>query len=257
MPIRVNISTEGSFGDLNIKGTDRNQDIGLLVHVPKGKTVTLGTVRIENVFIPVIKTGEGLLKFTTIHASHFGGDCFNIRGSNVVGTTLICTHNTPTRPYQTCQRLGDESIVDCLLRYGERVYDPSLLKFEPSTNTLEGYHVDGIMQMYATLPDSSTIDPLGCISNIRIPRIIAKLNGSHTQGIMGSEPNRYTDIHLGTELLAVTMDGYPFHTVFNQLDNSVIGGGLESVGSSTVRIRCSKPTSYESCKNKLSGVCYE
>lgn len=232
------IDTEGNYGDITITGSNRNTEIGLHIHVPEGEEISVGKVNISNVFLPILKTGLGVFKFESITTSEFGGDNFNIRANgNAQGSSLIIESHTPTRPYNRCVRVGDETIEECLARNGETVYDASLLQFEewPKDSGREvilGYHADAILQVYST-PEigypaysDKLRDPQGGygeISNVFIPNIRANLTGATTQAIMGSERCKYSHIYLGTESLVINSDGYPYHTVFNSLENSVIG----------------------------------
>lgn len=256
MSILKGVNSGGDLGDLNIVGTDRNTDIGLFVHVPEGETVKIGILDIRNVFIPLIKTGKGRLEIDKLRCTEYGGDLSNLRAGNIFIRRLFARHNTPTRPYKTCVRLFQETIDNCLRRHNETVWDSSLLSFEnfQGQQVIKGYHVDGGGQIYAVKDDGYTVDNSGTINNITIEEVDIVLNGSRTQGFMGSERCRYTHIHIGKKYYSVIMDGYPYHAVFNQLDNSTIGNSSGDVGNSKVRIEAVKPTVHKSYNNTIMGI---
>lgn len=257
MGVIKQITGGGSWNHIRITGTNRNEDIGLSVDVPEGEILVLSSVYISNVFIPLIKTGKGILMWESLYVENFGGDATNIRGSNIDSNKLVVRNNTPTRPYKTCVRQSNESVEACLSRNGEVVYDPDLLKFQLDTRyyaegreILGGYHCDGVSQLYAVKPDGYTTDPDGVIENIRIRNIDARLSGRNTQGVMGSGMNRYSNIRLGEDRYQILTDGYPYHTVFNQLDNSTIGGKLNCVILGTqVKVLAAKPTKFHTYNN--------
>lgn len=263
--------TEGGIytEDIILKGTNRNEDIGLIVDVPLGQHVALGNIFISEVFIPIIKTGKGLLTFEKLYTKGFGGDNFNVRGNgNIVGDTINVDHHTPTRPYNRLYREGDESVIDCLARNGETVYDPSLLRFEwyipdpkkPEVRfeVLQGCHVDAIMQLYATLDDGHTLDPNGSISNVVVPNIVAHLANDKTQGIMGSEKCEYTGIKLGTKKFVVNSAGYPYHTSFNSLTDSFIGCGDNNITPGCkIRVMDVKKSGKPIGNNRYNGFAAE
>ena len=215
--------------NLNIVGQNRNTDIGLRVHVSSGDIVKIGKVAVTRCFVNLLKTGDGELHIEELVTREFGGDNANLLGSNVYIGNLDAADNTPTRPYSMCIRQDGESVVDCLARHSEKVFDPALLKFEQRQvdgvmrDVILGYHVDGIAQIFN--PDATGDDPdRDCeISNIRIPRVKARIKGKYSQGVMGSELCDYHGVEIGTELFDVELDGYEFHTVFNTLRNSNIG----------------------------------
>ena len=250
-----------------IAGTDRNTDIGLHVHVPTPDKIILphNILSIENVFIPVMKTGFGEFEFKDIRTTKFGGDNFNIRGNgNVKGNRLRAWNNTPTRPYGLCTRKGLETIEECLDRHGEVVYDPALLAFEmwKGKESIIGYHVDGILQVYATPSvgypayDNLNRDPeggYGSIANIDIANIDADLYGTKTQGIAGTEKCSYYNIRIGYESFRVITDGYPYHTLFNTLEDSSIGCSSGNQTNAKLWISQSKDTISQVANNVYPG----
>lgn len=257
MTVLLNVTSSGLYDCVKLHGENRNTDTGVIVNVPEGERVHFNHLEISNVFIPLIKLGKGKLSYNRLITYQFGGDNMNLRSGNIYGIETQVRENTPTRPYMTCVRQGNESVEDCLYRYGQTVYDASLLEFitHSGGEVIPGYHVDGVLQAYATKADGYTLDPKGAISDIVMPYIDAEIEGSMVQGIIGSEANRYTNIHLGSHQYKVLLGGYKYHAVFNQLDNSSIGGDSISVRAGTkVRISARKPTQFSTYNNHIHGL---
>ena len=243
---------------LHLVGANRNQDIGLRIHVPEGAKLYTPELFFENCFMNIWKTGLGQLTVDGFTSREFGGDNANFRGSNVyIGETVV-RDNTPTRPYWTCVREGNETIEACLERYGEEVYDPSLLKFEksasyPGAEIIIGYHVDGIAQIFAAKSDGHNPDKNAVIENIIMPSIDAEISGKNSQGVMGSEGCEYKKILIGKKFYRVKLDGYPYHAVFNTLSDSSIGcEGAELDGK--LKIQNVKHSKYTSQRNQVTGI---
>ena len=259
MKIHRIIERSGKYESISYKGQDRDKEIGILFKIPKNNTVRIPSIEISNVFIPFVKVGDGELIVDRVILRDYGGDGSNLRSSNFICGSLITRNNTPTRPYTTCIRKGNESIRSCLQRHGESVYDPSLLSFithplYPGKEVIAGYHVDAVSQLYAVKENGYTLDPNGIIENIFIDTIDAEVSGSKSQAIAGTEQNRYSNIHLGVTKYRILLDGYKYHAMFNQLDNSVIGGSDVQVTPGTeIRIDARKSTEYQSFNNTITG----
>lgn len=256
MEVLERICEPGDYGDCKVVGTNRNNQIGRYITVPDGETITFDTLDISNVFVPIVKRGNGQLHIRESIRTGFGGDGMNIIGSNVTIEKTYVRDNTPTRPYDMHELLPGESVLQALKRLDLEVYDPKLLKAVEWRGklVLPSYHVDGIAQIYAVDETGYRIHEDGCISNIKMPFIEAELSGAKTQGIMGSEANRYTRFEIGTEGLFIKLDGYKYSIVFNQLDNSQIGSEKSTNINGKVKIKNVKESRFKTRSNTVEGL---
>ena len=161
--------------ELVLIGEDRNLDIGLQVYIPEGARLQIWKLVVRECFVNLVKKGDGELIILEADFAKFGGDGFNIRGSNVRIGKLRVRESTPTRPY-------------------------------------EEYHVDAVGQAYA-LDDDGEPDPDGLIENIVIDELDVDVSGEKTQGLMLSGACEYRGISIGADKYKVLLGGYPFHFV--------------------------------------------
>jgi len=165
-----------------------------------------------------------------------------------VAVSLDTLYKTNSKPVRS--GIGEQKVL---------VYDPSLLKFEnrsrkDRTQVIKGYHVDGVAQLYAVKENGYTLNPEGIIENIDIADIDAKLEGEKTHGIIGSEKNRYSRIWLGYNRYKI-LTHHHYHTQFNQLDNSWLGGRDNEVyAGCKLLIHPSKKTNFQSFNNVVLGL---
>lgn len=251
------ITQPGDYGSLKLRGTNRNDQLGLVVVVPDRETITFDTLDISNVFVPLIKKGNGLLRVNNeVILSEYGGDGMNFLGPRVTIKKTYTRNNTPTRTYDMHEILPGETVRQALKRLKLRVYDHRLLKPVKYRGkwVLPSYHVDGIFQAYAVDHTGYRLDPDGCISDIRLPFIDAELRGPKTQGIMCSEACRYTGFQIGTESMEIMLDAYPFAGVFNQLDQSQIGSSIHTNVNGQFKIRNVKGSKFRTYGNTIEGL---
>lgn len=225
-PIRF-IDKAGYYGDLDLRGKNRNEDVGLIVKLKAGEVATLGDIKTNNTFNPQIFMGAGKIVINSIDNRGFGGDGMQVRQSHVHVKYANVEDVTPTRPYSVCIREGDESIRECLARNNEEVYDPDLLDWvtHPAykgKQIIPACHVDAVAQLYAVKEDGFTLNPEGIITDIRMPNVRARVDNPKVQLVMGSENNDYSDIHIGTERLDI-QSSYNMPFVFNTLRESRLG----------------------------------
>ena len=229
MAVLTEITRGGHYGDLDLRGVgrnSRNKDTALFIRLKAGEVATFWDVKTRDVFNPVIIVGEGRVHIHSIDNQDFGGDGIQARSSHIHIDYTNVEEVTPTRPYKVCERLGSETIEQCLLRNGEVVFDPSILEWERHPNysgdIIAACHVDALVQLYATQPNGYTLNPAGIITDIRMPHVRARIDDPKVQLVMGSENNDYSDIHIGTETFDIEMP-YLMPVVFNTLSNSKIG----------------------------------
>jgi hypothetical protein len=205
-----------------IVGGNRNADIGMQIHVPDGETLQLKRIDISNVFIALIKTGNGMLVIDELIIHEYGGDAINLRGSHLRIKSLVTYNNTPTRPsFETLERQGSESVKEALARTNQTVYDPSLLEWD-TNNKIGVYHQDCILQGYSVKEDGYTLDIDRPLRDVCIESIHATFKGRGAQGLMLSEACHNIDWTLGTERLYIRCD-YPYPIVMNSGENITIG----------------------------------
>lgn len=238
----------GSYDSIEIEGYNRNTDIGAFIRADTD--VVIESLRVSNVFIPFIVIGKGRLIIKSFDYSEFGGDGANIRKSNANINHWKGRKNTPTRPYNSIRRIGNESIEECLLRNNELVYDPSLLEWEDGV--IKGYHQDAILQAYAVKKDGYTLDENGCIENITIKNIDVVIDGDKSQGLICSEKNDINNWELGTETLNITAK-YQHPILFNTARNTKIGCESAKM-SGSVRIINKKRSAFISENVETIGV---
>jgi len=245
---------------MTITGTNRNEDIGVLFDIPEGHTISIPTLEVSNVFVPVIVKGKGRLEIEQLITSNFGGDNLNILDSQVYIDSTIVRENTPTRPYNTVALLPGESVYDMVNRLKLDVYDPSLLKVKEYPRgsgrfTVEGYHVDGVAQIFKNIIRSNRADPDAHIRFIELLSIDAELRGQYTQGIMASELNRYGNFKLGTNHLRIKgIAPHRFAMVFNSLDNSIIGNYDDVDMDGKLKIRDVKHSTHTTYNVDVRGI---
>ena len=248
MAVLKRLDGGGKSGDIKLVGPSaksRNDDYGLWVHVPAGEKRELGDLRIENVFHPIIKTGDGLLTYRSLDTTAYGGDNIIIRGSNYHCEYNRTSGNTPTRPYSVCVREGDESIEECLARHNETVYDPSILSFTthpeyPGVEIIACSHVD-FCQVYLTHGKDSTLNPDGVIENIKMPWIKAEMSGVNSQGFVWSENMDAANNEIGTKHFYMRLDGYELALNANTWRDSVFGCEGADIADLGVLIKERKP----------------
>jgi len=195
-----------------IKGRNRNSDIGYSVTVPKGEVIHVEKLSISNVFIGLVKYGEGQLLIDELSISSFGGDAINLRSGNVHIRKLTTYRNTPTRPYYSITREGDETIKEALSRTGQKVHKPELLEW--NNRKLSGYHQDAILQAYSTKDNGYEVDDSKPLTDVYIDSLHAVITGSKTQGIMLSEACHNLRWAIGIDYLYIKSD-YPYPIVMN------------------------------------------
>ena len=251
------LTNENTLRDQHIVGTNRDKDVGLFVHVDSGKELILPSLEFENVFIPIIKTGDGKLTIDgdlTLHA--FGGDAINIRGSHFhINGMYDISNNTATRPYDVCYRKGVETIAECLARRGEFVYDHTLLVWEKDAKGREyigAYHQDTIFQAYAVGDDGYTVDPSGIVEDIYMPSVKATITGAKAQGVICSEPCDINNVEIGTRFLEVSCE-HPYPFLFNTARNLKVGNP-EAVVTGKVRVIKRKETIFSTEALQVVGV---
>lgn len=210
--ILKNISSGGIFKEVSVKGT-RHRDIGLQVTVPKGEYVFIDTFRARDVFIPLIKYGEGLLEIRNFDAALCGGDAYNFRASHVHIENYIARDWRPTRQYRS-------------------------------------YHTDIGGQIYAVKKDRHTVDPDGMIEDIIIENFHIESENPMVQGFMASEACRYKNIRLGTKSLYCDLKyGYPI--VFNTAEDCIIGNKDNVHYTGRVKIANVKDSQWTSRNNQI------
>ena len=198
--------------DIHIKG-HRNRDIGLYVNVPKGQYVKIENLIVKEVFVPLIKFGEGLLEIGNFEAYSCGGDAFNFRSSNVHVDNFKAYDWKPTRRFAS-------------------------------------YHTDMGGQIYAVKKNRTDVDPNGTIENIMIKNFHIESNDRLVQGFMASEACRYKNIRIGTESLYCNL-AYEYPIVFNTAEDCIIGNKDKVKFSGRVKIANVKNSKWESKNNKV------
>ena len=257
--ITVENDASESLDDVVLTGVNRNEDIGLEVFVPVGSELTIKRLVVRECFINFVKTGDGQLTIDECNFADFGGDAANIRGSNVEIGLLLVRRNTPTRPYESCYRVGNESIAECLDRCDESVWNADLLDWEfdefRKLFYVQGYHVDAAAHIYAVKSNGWKVDPAGLIENVVIRKVDVEVAGKKSQAFMFSEACRVKDIDIGRDGYRVLTDGYPYHFVANTLESSEIGcsAGSVVVPGTKVRIDNVKSSAAMTSNVVLSG----
>ena len=100
--------------------------------------------------------------------------------------------------------------------------------FNPNYVYNDDYHVDALGQFFG----------LGKVSNVTIDRITARIRGKYIQGIMLSEPIKYSDFSVGVEGVDLEID-YDFGFVANTLEDSFL-----NLGNSQIKIKKVKPSNH-------------
>lgn len=245
MAVLKRIKGGGNYGDIKLTGKSAkslNDDTGLIVFVDEDEVAIFGDIVVGNTYNPIIKLGKGLIVANSLDIEKFGGDAIQIRGRNYHCEHTRVMESLATRPYNVCIREGKESVEDCLARHGEKVYDPSILKFTthpsyPGVEIIAAAHVD-LCHMYASEDAGHPLEQNGIISNIVMPNVTAKLDGPNTQGFTGSEPETiYEDIHIGTNHFDVMLGGYRYAFNYLSLRNSALGCNGAKTHGCEVRIK--------------------
>ena len=248
------IQKAGVYKSIRLHGENRNLDTGLIIDC-RGKII-IEELDVSNVFIPMIIMPDSNVEIIKGNYSGFGGDGCNIRSSLVHIHEWIGRDCTPTRPYDKLMRENYETISECLLRHGEKVYDDSLLSFKTSedgSQYIEGYHVDSVAQLYAF--KNGRVDQEGVTRNVHIDYIDCEASGN-VQGIMASEGSGLINCSFGTSRLRIVNTTHPYPITINTGSNIVVGNkyDVELSESAKFRVANVKPTKYASGKITAFGV---
>lgn len=164
MTIIRSIASEGAYDTLFIQGKNRNIDLGLRVHLEADQQLHIQQLVIENTFLPLVKSGDGLLSIGRLQIKDFGGDGINLWGNGLSIHQLIIRNSTPTRPYHTLRvtALTETQILAALQASKQQVYDWRLLQWLETQENGQtvfyspGYHSDIALQAYRPKPKTVT-----------------------------------------------------------------------------------------------------
>lgn len=164
MTIIRSIASEGAYDTLFIQGKNRNIDLGLRVHLEADQQLHIQQLVIENTFLPLVKSGDGLLSIGRLQIKDFGGDGINLWGNGLSIHQLIVRNSTPTRPYHTLRvtALTETQILAALQASKQQVYDWRLLQWLETQENGQtvfyspGYHSDIALQAYRPKPKTVT-----------------------------------------------------------------------------------------------------
>jgi len=203
------INKPGDYGNIEIMGTDRNNDIGLTVECWGNDEININSIIIGNTFLPLLIKGDGTVNVNYSLLYLFGGDAVNIRGSNSHFDYLNIEGNTPTRPYKLIEVLPGDSIEATLYKNEVTVYDPTMVRtFERNGKVyLEYYHQDAI-QGYATAKGKYHSTPDDILDNVTVKNLSINMTGKNSQSISFTEKCGYNNIHIGTEKMNINTDYY-------------------------------------------------
>ena len=248
MTVLHRITEPGDHKLIEAIGTNRNEDIGVLIDVWGNDPVNIDMIEAHNCFIPVIKQGNAPVTINGSDLSEFGGDGFNITGSNLTWEVNKVHGNTPTRPYKTLTMHPGESVEACLARHEIQVYDPSLLKVitkPDGTRIIGGYHVDG-GQCYA-LPNLKNkvyaSKEQDILTNLIFKDLEIVMDGAISQGISFTERCRYDNIQIGTKRLKILVDYY-YSIIATNMFNFVLGNSKDVEVNKPVRLENSRGDSF-------------
>ena len=187
MAIIRSITSEGAYDTLFIQGKNRNVDLGLRVHLEADQQLHIQQLVVENTFLPLVKSGDGLLSIGRLQIKDFGGDGINLWGNGLSIHQLIVRNSTPTRPYHTLRvtALTETQILAALQASKQHVYDWRLLQWLETQEQGQtvfyspGYHSDIALQAYRPkpktvtsryfLPTNQTSEPSSELMPLRLP----------------------------------------------------------------------------------------
>lgn len=95
-----------------IRGSSRNKNIGICFTYSGSTEIRLDTLKISNVFMGLMKHGNGKVYIKTLEIFNFGGDAINIRGNNLTIENLIIHDAIPTLPYNFIKTTNPNNIVE-------------------------------------------------------------------------------------------------------------------------------------------------
>ena len=217
----LRITQSGVYSLLKHQGDGSPTDDGVEINAP-GALIFIKHFDVSRVRVPLVVRDVGHLFIERYEPHHFWGDTLNLRCSRVT-----------------------------ILSFKPRFIEKRFPYAE--------YHQDVIFQAYATLADGYTLDPKGVISHIYIHSIDVESTLPDLGGVVLSERNRYSDIHLGAQRLHVGLPG-PWWFNANTVSNCTLGGLDNKIYSTQpggsqpgVKIDNPKNASWASSGNSFVG----